>query len=145
MDNHAGVPSASDLLAIPVRTDAEVLARIGSIVDAGAAAARRLWLFFLDHNGVQSSVLVPIDDIPEFPDSQLVGNVSYIVSQVMSDDEAGGSAVITLSRPGPAVVSEMDLNWLRALRRGAKKHQTQIRMFCLATPDGVVELRPARR
>jgi hypothetical protein len=122
-----------------------VLARIAWIIDAEAASTRRLWLFFLDRNGIQSSVLVPIDDIPEFPDSQLVGNVCYIVSQVMSDDEPGASAVITLSRPGPAVVSEMDLNWLRALRRGAKKHQTSIRMFCLATPDGVLELRPARR
>jgi hypothetical protein len=145
MDDPVHAPSASDLLAIPVRTDAEVLARIAWIIDAEAAATRRLWLFFLDHNGIQSSVLVPIDDIPEFPDSQLVGNVCYIVSQVMSDDEPGGSAVITLSRPGPAVVSEMDLNWLRALRRGAKKHQSSIRMFCLATPDGVLELSPARR
>jgi len=145
MDDPVYVPSASDLLATPVRTDAEVLARVSSIVDAAAAAARRLWLFFLDHDGIQSSVLVPIDDIPEFPDSQLVGNVSYIVSQVVSDDEPGGSAVITLSRPGLAVVSEMDLNWLRALRRGAKKHQSKIRMFCLATPDGVLELSPPRR
>jgi len=145
MEDPAHDLSASDLLAVPVRTDAEVLARIAWIIDAEAAAARRLWLFFLDHDGIQSSVLVPIDDIPEFPDSQLVGNVCYIVSQVMSDDEPGGSAVITLSRPGPAVVSEMDLNWLRALRRGAKKHQSPIRMFCLATPDGVLELSPARR
>jgi hypothetical protein len=145
MDDRAYVPSASDLLTIPVRTDAEVLARVRSIVDAQAAAARRLWLFFLNHNGMQSSVLVPIDDIPEFPDSQLVGNVSYIVSQVMADDEPGGSAVITLSRPGPTVVREMDLNWLRALRRGARKHQSTVRMFCLATPGGVLELSPARR
>jgi hypothetical protein len=145
MDNPANVPSVSDVLAIPVRTDAEVVARVSSIVGAGAAAVRRLWLFFLDRNGVQSSVLVPIDDIPEFPDSRLVGNVCYIVSQVMSDDEPGGGAVIALSRPGPAVVSEMDLNWLRALRRGAKRHQSPVRMFCLATPDGVLELSVARR
>lgn len=145
MNDPAHAPSACDLLAIPVRTDAEVLARIAWIIDAEAAAARRLWLFFLDHNGIQSSVLVPIDDIPEFPDPQLVGNVCYIASQVMSDDEPGGSAVITLSRPGPAVVSEMDLNWLRALQRSARKHQSPIRMFCLATPDGVLELSPPRR
>lgn len=145
MDDPAFAPSASGLLAIPVRTDAEVLARVSSIVGAPAAAARRLWLFFLDHNGVQSSVLVPIDDIPEFPDSKLVRNVSYIVSHVMSEDEPGGSAVITLSRPGRAIVSEMDLNWLRALRRGARKYQSTVRMFCLATPGGVLELSPARR
>lgn len=140
MDYPGGLPTASDLLSVPVSTDAEVLARIGAIIGADSAAVPRLWLFFLDRHGMQSNVVVPIDDIPELPDARLAGNVCYIVSQVMSGDTPGGSAVITLSRPGPAVLGETDLLWLRALRRGARRHRSPIRMFCLATPHGVLEL-----
>jgi hypothetical protein len=61
-------PRASDLLATPVRTDADVLARISAIIDAEARAVPALWLFFLGHDGLQNNVVVPVDDIPEFPD-----------------------------------------------------------------------------
>lgn len=136
-------PRASDLLAMPVRTDADVLARIGAIIDAEARAVPALWLFFLGHDGLQNNVVVPVDDIPEFPDPRLVANVCYIVTRVLAETP-GGSAVITLSRPGPADRGEPDLEWLRALQDGAATHQTPIRMLCLATPSGVRELGPVR-
>lgn len=142
MDTPPDVPSASELMAIPVRTDSEVLARIAAIINAETAAVPRLWLFFLDRDGLQSNVVVPVDDIPELPDPRLVGNVCYIVSQVMADAATGASAVITICRPGPALVGETDQDWLRALQRGAARHSAPIRMFCLATPEGVLELGP---
>lgn len=135
-------PSHEELLATPVTTDADVLARIGSIIDAEARAAQSLWLVFLDSAGLQANVVVPIDDIPDFPDPELVGNVCSIVSQAVTDAAPGGSAVITLSRPGPAVLGEMDRHWLHALQRGAATHRSPIRMLCLATPAGVRELGP---
>ncbi len=135
-------PQAGELLATPVRTDADVLARVTAIIGEQAQAAPALWLFFLDGDGMQSDVVVPIDDVPDLPDPRLAGNVCYIVSQVLSSTEPGGSAVITLSRPGPADHGERDLHWLRALQDGAAAHNSPIRMLCLATPAGVRELGP---
>jgi hypothetical protein len=139
--SHVG-QQARDLLATPVRTDADVLARVSAIIDASERALQSLWLFFLNRDGLQSEVVVPIDDIPDLPDPRLVGNVCYLITQVLSGDQSDGSAVIALSRPGPAELAEMDLHWLSALQEGAVKHRTPIRMLCLATPAGVRELGP---
>jgi hypothetical protein len=135
----------SELLATPVRTDEDVLARVALIIDDEARRLRALWLFFLDSDGLQNEVVVPIDCIPVLPDPQLVGSVCHVVSGLLSGAARGapdGSAIITLSRPGMADLADTDRHWLSALQQGAATHRSPIRMLCLATPDGVRELGP---
>jgi len=134
------MPLARDVLAEPVKTDADVLARVAAIISEDARALRTLWLFFLDSRGTQSNVVVPIDDLPGLPDEEFAGGICQIVSQVVAESVPGGTAVVTLSRPGPPVPGEGDLRWAAALRRGAARHETPVRMVCLATPGGVREL-----
>lgn len=152
---------SAGLLVTPVKSDADVLARVACVIDEQARKLRALWLFFLDGNGLQNEVVVPIDCIPDRPDPQLVASVCYIVSQLLSGAEPGseagseagsaqpdgraqpdGSAIITLSRPGRADLIDTDRRWLRALQQGAARHRSPIRMLCLATPAGVRELGP---
>lgn len=135
-------PHAAEVLAAPVRSDADVLARVGAIIGEEARQVPTLWLFFLDRGGMQSNVIVPVDDIPEAPDGDLVSNVCWVISQVMADTAPGGTAIVTLSRPGEPEPDENDLRWLRALQQAAASHETPIRMLCLATPAGVRELGP---
>jgi len=135
-------PHSAELLATPVRTDADVLARVATVIDNEARALHALWLFFLDRDGLQNEVVVPIDCIPELPDPQLAGTVCYVISQLLSGAEPDGSAIITLSRPGMAELGDADRHWLSALQQGAATHQSPIRMLCLATPGGVRELGP---
>lgn len=136
-------PQARDVLANPVRTDSDVLARVAAITSGQPPEPRALWLFFIGPDGLQSNVVVPIDPLPAAPDAALVGNVCHIVSEVLSGSLPGGQAVLTLSRSGTAEHTEEDLRWLRALQDGAARHQTPVRMLCLATPAGVSELGPA--
>jgi hypothetical protein len=132
-------PHAGQVLSTPLTCDADVLTRIDSIISAEARQVRTLWLFFLDGDGMQSEVIVPIDGIPEFPDPDLIGNVCYVVSQALSDTAPDGSVVITLSRAGDAEPADSDLRWLSGLKRGMATHLTPVRMLCLATPSGVRE------
>ncbi|HSZ38699.1 MAG TPA: hypothetical protein VK817_01945 [Trebonia sp.] len=138
-------PHASDVLATPVRTDADVLARVAAILDLDDETGNlsTLWLFFIGPDGHQSDVVVPIDPLPDAPDSELADNVCRIVAQVLSGSLPGGQAIITLSRPGAARPAGDDFAWLRALQEGAARHATPVRMLCLATPEGVSELGPA--
>jgi len=133
---------SAELLATPVRTDADVLARVATVIDDEARALHALWLFFLDRDGMQNEVVVPIDCIPELPDPHLAGTVCYVISQLLSGAEPDGSAIITLSRPGMTDLGDADRHWLKALQQGAATHQSPIRMLCLATPGGVRELGP---
>ena len=133
----------SELLATPVRTDADVLARVALIIDDEARRLRALWLFFLDLDGLQNEVVVPIDCIPARPDPQIASTVCHVVSRLLSGtDEPDGTAIITLSRPGIPDLSDADRHWLSALQEGAATHNAPIRMLCLATPGGVRELGP---
>jgi hypothetical protein len=135
-------PRTPDLLAIPVVTDQDVLDRVAAIIDPAARRHRTLWLFFLDHEGSQANLIVPIDDIPERPAAGMIGNVCYIAAEALAQREPGGTVVITLSRPGTTRLTESDRYFLRALQHGASTHATSVRMLCLATPAGVRELGP---
>ncbi|HEX6453346.1 MAG TPA: hypothetical protein VF060_28270 [Trebonia sp.] len=135
-------PPRQELLAAPVRSDADVLARVGAIIGENARRLRSLWLFFLHGDGVQGNVIVPIEDVPELPDPSLVNDFCFMAARAVAVTAADGRAVITLTRPGAAMLAESDLLWLAALREGAASHEAPVRMFCLATPCLVRELSP---
>jgi hypothetical protein len=135
-------PAAAELLAVPVITDDDVLDRVCAVISPAARRHRALWLFFLQEGGIQANLIVPIDDIPERPDAALVANVCRVASESIAQAATLVSVIITFSRPGPPLPGADDLRLLRALRHGAVKHATPVRLLCLATPDGVSELGP---
>jgi hypothetical protein len=136
--------TAPELLAIPVITDDDVLERVAAIVDPAARRHRTLWLFFLEGDGTQANLVVPVDDVPERPDAGLVGNLCYVASESIAQAPRLRSVVITLSRPGTAHRTDSDRHFLRTLQHGASRHATPVRMLCLATPEGVRELGPVK-
>lgn len=137
-------PTASELLAVPVITDRDVLDRVAAIISPAARRYRTLWLFFLHRDGIQANLVVPVDDIPERPEASVIGNVCYVAAQSIAQAPSLLSVIITLGRPGPARRTDADRHLLRALQHGASRHATPVRMLVLATPEGVRELGPVR-
>ena len=144
MANSPAGQAAPELLAVPVVTDHDVLARVGAIIDPAVRRDRALWLFFLERAGTQANLVVPIDDIPERPDAPSVANVCYVASESVARAPRILSVIITLSRPGTVRRTESDRHILRALQHGAARHATPVRMLVLATPEGVRELGPVK-
>jgi hypothetical protein len=136
--------TASELLAVPVITDSDVLDRVAAIIEPASRRHRTLWLFFLERDGTQANLVVPIDDIPEQPAAPVIGNVCYVASESIAQAPSLLSVVITLSRPGTLRRTDSDRYFLRALQHGASRHATPIRMLVLATPEGVRELGPVK-
>jgi len=136
--------TASELLAIPVITDDDVLDRVAAIVSPAARRYRTLWLFFIHHDGIQANLVVPIDDIPERPEPTVIHNVCYVAAESIAQAPSLLGVVITLSRPGTLRRTESDRHLLRALQDGASRHATPVRMLVLATPEGVRELGPVK-
>jgi hypothetical protein len=136
--------AASELLAVPVVTDDDVLARVAAIIEPSVRRQRSLWLFFLERDGKQSSLVVPIDDVPERPEPGVLANVCYVASESIAQAPRVLSVIIALSRPGTARRTESDRHVLRALQHGAARYATPVRMLVLATPEGVRELGPVR-
>jgi len=137
-------PTAPELLAVPVITDRDVLDRVAAIISPAARRYRTLWLFFLHRDGIQANLVVPIDDLPERPEADVIGNVCYVAAQSIAQAPSLLSVIITLGRPGTVRRTDADRHLLRALQHGASRHATPVRMFVLATPEGVCELGPVR-
>ncbi len=136
-------PSAGTLTS-PVHTDGDVLSRVERLIDPAYRVRQSLWLFFLDRNQAPLPVIVPVEDVPDDPEPELVGNLCWIIAEVLAGNEPEGSAVITLTRSGPAMAGPADWIWHGRLRDAATAHGARIRMICLATPDGVVPLADGR-
>jgi hypothetical protein len=133
-------PPIADTLTTPVHTDSDVLYRVEQLIGVTYRFRQSLWLFFLDGNQAPLPVIVPVEDVPDDPDPELVGNFCWIIAEVLAGYDPEGSAVLTLTRPGRAVPGRGDRIWHDRLRDAATAHGARIRMMCLATPDGVVPL-----
>jgi hypothetical protein len=134
------IPPRYSPLADPVRTDAEILERIGQLIQPSAREWQSLVLFFLDGDARTLPVVVPIDDVPEDPEPAVIENLCWILSQVLSEQEPDSSVVIMLTRPGAAEPDSTDLTWRDRMRDAASRQGARVRLVCLATPGGLVAL-----
>lgn len=144
MANSTAGQTAPELLAVPIITDEDVLHRVSAIIEPGVRRKRTLWLFFLHRDLCQANLLVPIEEVPERPETAVISNVCYVASESVAQAPSLLSVVITLSRPGTLRRTEADRHILRALQHGAARYATPVRMIVLATPEGVRELGPAQ-
>jgi hypothetical protein len=129
----------------PLRTDTEILGRIGQLIPPEARQWRSLVLFFLDGDARALPVVVPIDDVPEDPEPTVVENLCWILSQVLdqqvlNEQVPDASVVIMLTRPGPPDPDSTDLIWRERLAEAAAGRGVSVRLMCLATPRGLVAL-----
>ncbi len=134
-------PAPDSDLAAPLRTTSDVLHRVDLLLGEPARQLRSIVLLFLDGEGRQLPVVVPIDDLPERPDPLLIGNLCWTIGEALTQ-YPGGSAVVVLTRPAAGQVSDADRCWARNISRSARERGAPIRMLCLATSSGVFRLTP---
>jgi hypothetical protein len=132
---------APDLdLTAPLLTDMDVLRRVDRLVDQHSRRNRTLWLLFVSSDRVLLPVVVPIDGVPERPDPQFVGNMCFVIADVLAHQVPGGTAVVVLTRPGSETVDDTDRYWFRTIHGAAREHGASLRMLCLATQTSVRQL-----
>ena len=106
-------PASTDF---PVRSPLALSRRWTSLLQPLAFEARSLWLAWFDAEGRQSPVLVPIDDLPATPDPSMFEGLRLLNETVVSAQLGDGSHLaMALCRPGEAVVSDSDDEWVDAL------------------------------
>jgi len=137
--------AARRVFEVPVITDQDVLDRVAAVISPGArqGLGRTAWFFFLDAQGTQARLIVPVTGIPERPSPVAALGMCRAASELLARAFPGGSAVVTLSRPGSTAVTDSDRHILGVLRQGNAAYGTPVRMYCLATPEGILELGPA--
>lgn len=99
---------------MPIRTEHDLFERWEDLMGGGGFGRRSLWLIFLDDDGRQSDLIVPIDDIPMLPDPRDVAAITDLIARIR--DEVGVAEVpMLISRPGPSEMTEGDCRWAVAL------------------------------
>jgi hypothetical protein len=101
---------------VPVRSALALTRRWVSLLQPPTFGARSLWLTWFDAEGKQSPVLVPVDDLPVTPDPSMFDGLRLLNETVVSAQLGDGSHLaMALCRPGEAVVSDSDDEWVDAL------------------------------
>ena len=104
------------LADVPVRSALALTRRWASLLQPLTFPARSLWLAWFDAEGKQSPVLVPVDALPVSPDPTMFEALRILNETVVSAQLGDGSHLaMALCRPGEAVVSDSDDEWVDAL------------------------------
>lgn len=131
------IPNAAD--APLLRTDADVLRRVTDLIGT-ASVVRRLWVMFVDGDGRQSPVIMPISDVPEHPEAGPLDGLASVLAGLRGELTTGlgrGSVILTLERLGPDAVLPADREWRRALALTCDRAEVGLRGLFLST-DGWV-------
>jgi hypothetical protein len=130
--------TASPVDLPPLTTDEEVLARVRTLV--GAAAAEQLWILFVDGDGRQSPVLVPIAGVPHRPEPRGLAGLARVLRGLRHElvtERGPGAVVVTRERTGADTVLEADREWAAALAEVCRSAGVALRATVLSTPGGV--------
>ncbi|HEY2984641.1 MAG TPA: hypothetical protein VGJ38_10840 [Jatrophihabitantaceae bacterium] len=138
MTNH-GIGHRPSLPAL--RSDADLPHHWRALVGSGGFARRSLWATWFDENGASLPIVVPIDDVPELPDDQLIDNVMRVLAEIIDESEATSAAVL-LSWPGAGGKGADDLVWARTLLAAARRQGVPLWPVHLATADQVQAFTP---
>jgi hypothetical protein len=134
------IPNPAD--APLLLTDADVLQRVEQLVGP-ATATRQLWVMFVDGDGRQAPVVMPISEIPLRPEKRVTGNLAAVLAGLCADlatDAGGGSVILTLERSGRDTVLPVDRDWAAALQEACDRGDATLRGVYLSTPGGVTRI-----
>ncbi len=134
------IPNPTD--APTLLTDADVLARVSELVGR-ACVDRRLWLMFVDGDGRQTPVVMPVSAIPHRPLPHLLDGLTAVLRGLRHDLTTGlgpGSVILTLERRGPVEPTPRDRAWSAALVRTCRTAEIGLRGVFLSSDEGVRRL-----
>ncbi|MDN5917890.1 MAG: hypothetical protein L0I76_22805 [Pseudonocardia sp.] len=125
-----------------LRTDADLLDRVRLLIGP-AARDRQLWIVFIDGDGRQVPVMMPISDMPERPEPGTTAGLTTVLGGLRPDlvtADGEGSVALVLERHGPDHVLPRDRDWAEALTRAGADGEVALRGLFLSTPGGVQQL-----
>ena len=120
-------------------TDADVLQRVEQLVGR-ATVARQLWVMFVDGDGKQAPVIMPISDLPLRPEARVIDNLAAVLAGMCTDlttEVGSGTVILTLERIGRDAVLPVDRQWAAALQEACDRAGAALRGMYLSTSGGV--------
>jgi hypothetical protein len=117
---------------LPLTTDDALCERVEDLI--GVALRREVWLLFLDADDIQLPIVVPVENLPEWPDD-LTGFVSAVAD--CAGLEGASSVVAVWERPGDSRPSDADRAWARDFALAFARTDYALRGQLLSHDHGV--------
>ena len=120
-------------------TDADVLQRVEQLIGR-ATVARQLWVMFVDGDGKQAPVIMPISDLPLRPEARVIDNLAAVLAGMCDDlttEVGSGTVILTLERIGRDAVLPVDRQWAAALHEACDRAGAVLRGMYLSTSGEV--------
>jgi hypothetical protein len=122
----------------------ELLAQYATLpTHPDAPYSRGLWLDFICQWGFQSRAVFPVDNRLDRGDPDNIASLADLLAFFMSHPMGGDQALVVLTRPGPADITDGDEYICRALSEAATRYETVPWAFYVVTTGWVQEVRPA--
>lgn len=131
------IPNAAD--APLLLTDGDVMTRVDQLVGR-AVAVRQLWIMFVDGDGRQAPVVMPVSDLPRTPQPGPLRGLAQVMAGLRDELATGlgpGSVILTFERIGRDDVLPVDLTWADALTQTCRRAGMPLRGLFLSTDGGV--------
>jgi hypothetical protein len=107
------------LADVPIRSAADLTDRWAVVLEPLDFTSRSLCLTWLDHTGRMLPLLMPVDDLPELPDADLIEGLRRVhIGVPNSHLSEGGHFALALCRPGRPEITATDTAWADKLREG---------------------------
>jgi hypothetical protein len=118
----------------PLTSDDDIQERVSTLI--GRANIRQLWLLFLDGDGVQLPLLVPIEGLPSKPTPAEAEDIVTTIGEIMQTVSAS-SVVFVWERYGSAQLTAQDAAWARSLHVACLVGNVRLRAMLLSHHSGV--------
>jgi hypothetical protein len=118
----------------PLTTDALIERRVESLI--GRAQNRQIWLLFLDHDAVQSPLVLPVSEIPVAPPDDDLDNWTEVLRGTTAAVDCS-AVVVVIERYAAERLTDADRAWARILRDGCRVAGVTLRAVVLSHRNGV--------
>lgn len=127
-------PTHDETVLQPLVSDEQVRERVDALI--GKANQRQLWMLFLDEDGVQLPLLIPIDGLPARPTDEDTARVLDRVREVMV--EIGAEfLVVVIERYASKTLTVHDRDWARSIAAACSATGIRLRAQLVSHRAGV--------
>ena len=124
----------SEAFVRPPDTDA-IAEHLEQVITRGQRFRPGVWFLVCDASPSEVLVHFPVDGVPAEPSEEECRHVAGFFADTAAQLDGTAGMVVVVTRPGAAIVGDIDRRWYRAARDACAEHGVRLLSVHLLTPN----------